>query len=369
MDGSRSRTSRVLIIGLAWLGVILFFSGQNAINNLMHDRPVEFARAFVFEALYWVPWILATPLLFLVARRWPVAGPRWSRGVACHLAFVLVFGLAQSIWYLGARRWAAEAMLGASPEVASRMAGPFSPLLPYMWLTAFYKYWLFLGVYYSFAYYRRYREREVAAVQLEAQLAEAKLHSLEMQLQPHFLFNSLHTVSMLTLEDPAAANKVLARLSSLLRETLEAEEALVTLDRELQFLEQYLAIEQARFSDRLVVDYRVADDARRLLVPRLLLLPLVENAVRHGVSASSDAGLVVIAAEVHADRLVLTIADDGPGFANGHHSGTGLGLRLTRERLARLYPDDHELTIEPVAPTGTRVTIELPANVPEGPGP
>jgi len=353
---------RALFVTVAWLGVTVFFVGQNVINNVMYDRPPDWVRAFVFELLYWIPWMVATPLLLLVARKMPLAGPKWPLHLSGHLAFVAVFGLVQSILYLWSRKWTAVVLFDWSAANAQRLSDPLGPSLPYMWLTAFYKYWLFLGVYYSFSYYRKYRERELAAAQLKGQLTAAKLQSLELQLQPHFLFNSLHTVSMLTLENPSGANQVLAQLSGLLRETLESKDPIVSLDLEMAFLGRYVAIESVRFGDRLQVSYQVSDEARKVAVPRLLLLPLVENAVRHGVSARSEAGRITVRADVVNGFLRVSVEDDGPGYRNGGTSGTGLGLRLTRERLERLYPGQHSVTVSGATPTGTIVTISIPAS-------
>jgi LytS/YehU family sensor histidine kinase len=214
---------------------------------------------------------------------------------------------------------------------------------------------------YCAAYYARYRERELAASQLQGQLAHAQLQALRMQLNPHFLFNALNSISMLVRGGRSAeAVRMLAGLGDLLRGVLEEERPNeVPLREELNFLTRYLAIEQIR-ADRLQVRMEVAPELMDARVPNLILQPLVENAIRHGISRSSAAGLVEIGAWRENGSLLLSVRDDGPGLAAGAEGREGVGLANVRARLARMYGDQQGLEMENAEGGGTRVTLRLP---------
>jgi LytS/YehU family sensor histidine kinase len=199
------------------------------------------------------------------------------------------------------------------------------------------------------------------AARLEMQLVQARLDALVGQLQPHFLFNTLHTISAFVLEDPKQANRMITRLSELLRQSFNRERGpLVTLEEEFELLDHYVAIQEARFGDRLRVTFRVDPRAASAVVPTLLLQPLVENAIRHGVVPNGAVAEIEIAAIREGDRLHLEVRDNGPGL-NGRSRGAGLGLANTRARLLELYGPGHrfELTNAP-APGGAVATIDIP---------
>ena len=215
-------------------------------------------------------------------------------------------------------------------------------------------------------YFLRYRVRreeagnlKAQAAQLQAQLADARLAALRSQLNPHFLFNTLHAVSALVERDPRGVRRMVARLSELLRTSLdEADEPEITLDRELKFSERYLDIMQIRFQGNLQVSLRIEPDVRDALVPNLILQPLVENAVKHGVSKLEEMGRIEIVARRLGERVVLSVRDNGPAFSVAK-SSDGLGLRNTRARLAQLYGAEQSLTLRP-APGGGLVA-EVPS--------
>jgi signal transduction histidine kinase len=235
-------------------------------------------------------------------------------------------------------------------DAYSRVMEIYRRSFPALVITAWWKYWVFMGLYYAFDYHRRFREREVAAAQLETQLATAHLQTLRMQLHPHFLFNALHSAAMLTMIDPEAAHRVLAQLSALLRTTLDRSAAAeVPLSEEIDFMDRYLAIEQIRFQDRLRVDIHADDDALSAVVPNLILQPLVENAVRHGIARRSDARCLTIRGARQNGSLVLEVEDDGPGLPAGWtHTppeGSGVGLANVRSRLERMYGEQARLEL------------------------
>jgi LytS/YehU family sensor histidine kinase len=228
-------------------------------------------------------------------------------------------------------------------------------------------YWVLAGATWGYDYYARYRQGEIHAAQLSTQLAQAQLQALRTQLHPHFLFNTLNAIATLVYRDPEAADQMIARLSDLLRITLEGigvQEA--PLAKEIDFLRGYLEIEQARFGDRLTVDMQIAPEALEARVPYLILQPLVENAIRHGIASHSQPGRVVIYASSDNGSLVLEVRDNGPGLANG--SGTitrkGMGLTNTRSRLEKLYGGRQRFETKTGPNGGFVVTMTFPFKAP-----
>jgi sensor histidine kinase YesM len=203
----------------------------------------------------------------------------------------------------------------------------------------FLHYAMFLAMFNGFFFYREYRRRQVLTSQLETQLARSQLKLLRMQLQPHFLFNTLNTIASLNLHDVKAANRMISRLSDLLRISLaDMGRQEVPLRKEVDFLKRYLEIEQIRFGDRLAVDMDIPPGLLEAHVPNLILQPIVENAVRHGIQRTASPGRITIVARRRGGDLVVEIGDNGPGF-DGHRppASQQLGLSNTRERLAKMY--------------------------------
>jgi LytS/YehU family sensor histidine kinase len=221
-------------------------------------------------------------------------------------------------------------------------------------------YWIVVAATQGYLYYSRYRQGEVRAAQLSAQLAQAQLQALRMQLHPHFLFNTLNAISTLVHKDPEIADRMIARLSDLLRLTLEnigVQE--VRLAKELEFLERYLDIERMRFADRLEVRMQIAPETLDARLPYLILQPLVENAIRHGIAPRSAPGRIEVSAERKDGMLVLTVKDDGPGIAETNPK-KGVGVSSTRARLERLYGAAHRFVLQNGAQGGLIVTLALP---------
>ncbi|HEX2190945.1 MAG TPA: histidine kinase [Longimicrobiaceae bacterium] len=314
----------------------------------------EIAAMAAINFLYWAATFLAA---FWLGRRFPLGRGRWLRHGAIHLAAAALRGAA-----------AIPLTVVANRGILGQRTPPWSHLLPGAYNEAV-LYLLVLGIVHAVQYYERLREREVEAVRLRSSLAEARLQALKTQLNPHFLFNALNSVSTLMHRDVDAAERVLARLSEVLRMTLQDRDAQeVPLRRELALLEPYLEIEQTRFSDRLRVVSRIDPEALDALVPHLMLQPLVENAIRHGISPRAGPGTVEVVAELVDGGVVLTVLDDGVGVGAGNGGGTGVGLSNTRDRLRHLYGDAGALVVEPAPGGGTRVTVSLPLRTSDGGG-
>jgi LytS/YehU family sensor histidine kinase len=223
-------------------------------------------------------------------------------------------------------------------------------------------YWAIAGLSHALLYYRESRERALRAAQLETKLIEAQMRTLQQQLQPHFLFNTLHAISALMHRDVDAADRTLIRLSDLLRMTLEnLGEQQVTLKTELDFLTKYLEIEQTRFADRLTVQFDVQPEALDVLVPTLLVQPLVENAIKHGIARKKGPGHINVTAHAAHDKLCIEVRDDGVGLSDTALNALqkGIGVSTTRARLQHQYGADYRFEFHRLA-QGLAVLVAVP---------
>jgi LytS/YehU family sensor histidine kinase len=224
-------------------------------------------------------------------------------------------------------------------------------------------YWAIAGVYSAVKYHGEAQERTLKASRLDAQLAEAQLQALQRQLHPHFLFNTLNAISALMHRDVEAADQMLSRLSDLLRIALDQRgQQEVALKDELEFLQKYLEIEQARFGDRLTVEFSIDPETLDAQVPNLILQPLVENSIRHAVAVRIEPGHIAVKARRVEGVLELSVRDNGPGMPPGRLASParGLGLSNTRSRLERLYGAAQHLTFAEPPGGGLIVTVSLP---------
>ena len=354
----------------AWLAIIAFWTlfgvleSTNAYLNMgARGIPLSPVRALVGNMPWWLLWaVLTAPILFL-ARRVRIGSAPTTVAVGVHLVASVVVaavhvGVVGTLFY-HTHGW--RVMPSAWAQVRAIAAG----YLPLEVLT----YWLVLGGYYAFEYHRRYRAGELAAArhelraaQLESQMSEARLAMLRMELNPHFLFNALNAISgLVRRREHDDAVRMLAVLGDLLRQTLARDGAAeVPLERELELLGRYLELERLRFRDRLAIEIDAAPAVRAAAVPPLILQPLVENAVRHGVARRPGAGLVRVRARRAGDALELVVQDSGAGFPLRHPPREGVGLANTRARLAQLYGERGELHLDNAPGGGAQVTVRLP---------
>lgn len=290
-------------------------------------------------------WAAVTAIAVWITRKFPIGQTPLGRTLLIHFAAGLVLPPIRLVLYVQAWEIAGTELWG----------------IPFTFAENYVVYLAMLGVVHAVYYSQRFRDRQVAAHRLEAELSTAQLHILKTQLHPHFLFNTLNGISSLMYSDVRAADRMLSQLAELLRHSLSAFHAQkVTLQRELDFLLPYLEIEQARLGDRLTVELEIASRLELALVPHLILQPLAENAVRHGISTRPAGGCLQVRVEVRNERLCLEVSDDGPGSGQPSPSaGQGVGLSNTRARLASLYGEDHEFRIED-GPEGFTIHIELP---------
>jgi two-component system, LytTR family, sensor kinase len=344
---------RWLLIFLGFNAIAAFFIGQTLATRMLRGSQVNVFNAAAAELAYWYIWFPLLPLVFYTARTRRFEPGQRGRAVLSHVMVGLFCGLIHAWLYLR--------FLGVIDPLPPGTPNP-GAFLFYV-LTAFWKYFVFIGIYYAFLYYRRSRESQVRAAQLETHLAQARLGALRSQLHPHFLFNTLHAVSMLNFTDVDAANRILTRLGDLLRLTLaRSSDQEITLARELEMLRPYCDIEQTRFQDRMEVRFDIDDDALNALVPTLVLQPLVENAIRHGIAKRPEGGTIEIAARVHGGQLQLSVQDDGRGLPADWDPDTDqrVGLSNTRARLRELYGDQQSFELHNRPEGGLRVAIALP---------
>lgn len=330
-----------------WTGVGLLFSTQ----TYLLTPGGTWTAAMRSTMPRWYVWGLLVPLIAIADRRLLRNRPLPSR-LVFHIPLGVSFtSIAVTL------RYVTETFIsgaGPGPAVAFFVKSAYWDLLIYG---------LIVGVHIAWDLAAEAQHRGLREAQLEAHLAEARFRTLQAQLHPHFLFNALNTISAYTETEPRIARQMMARLGDLLRRSLDhADQREVPLREELAFLEHYVAIERLRFEDRLAVEIRVAEEAQAALVPALLLQPLVENAIRHGINAQMRGGRILIAARRDAQRLCLLIEDDGgglpPGWGLEDHGG--VGLRNTTQRLEELYGADHEFRIGGEPGRGVRVSITLP---------
>jgi len=348
--------------------VALIVSAQIYASAEAQGRRAEFGRIAIFQLAVWGAWAVLTPLVAGVTRRWPIRGDGIFRCLAIHAL-------------LGAGLLAAKVLLDISvttglrpPQAPPPGPPPPPPAGPPSLLGMIViglgpnlaVYVAIVGVCHAIDYYRKYRQRELDASKLEAQLAGARLQVLEMQLRPHFLFNTLNAISTLVRSDPDAAERMIASLGDLLRAVLHRSGAQeVALADEMGLIDRYLDIARMRYRDRLTIEMDVAESAGQVLVPTLILQPLVENAIEHGVARRAGPGRIRIRAALDASMLRLSVADDGPGLPpGGLATEGGIGLINTRERLRALYGDAARIEIASPVDGGTSVTLEIPVRCP-----
>jgi signal transduction histidine kinase len=305
-------------------------------------------------------WGMLSPLIFLLARRFELR-KHFPRNVLIHLgASVVLSGFVISaasplVWYLGYPN------LARNPTLAILWRNnAFSAYYFHQGLTI---YWTTLVVAHALYYYRGLRKREAETARLTAQLAQAQLQALKMQIHPHFLFNTLNSIAALLHKDVEAADRMIARLGDFLRLTLKSSDAqTVAFEQELEFLKCYLDIEHIRFQDRLTVEMDIDPHALKATVPNLILQPIVENAVRHGVARQTSHGHITIRARREGERLIMTVADNGPGL-KAQSNGSGIGISNTCARLEQFYGSDFSFQIANSTERGAGVTLDVPAFV------
>jgi hypothetical protein len=336
---NRRPIGRVLIWALIWTVVVLVFVSQNIVSDMSAGRPIRWFGSILEEVLYWLPFVAFTPLFAFMASRFPIepgaSHADRTRTVVRHAAAAVTFAILQP-WLADILiNFAARASFGPHSDQTFRIAASLDRSYPAQVITALWKYVIIIAVITATRYHRITNESRVRAAELERQLAESQLGALKAQLHPHFLFNALNSAAMLARVDPERAQTLLLELAELFRLTLASSSILdVPLRTELDFLDRYLGIERIRFEDRLIVNFAIAEHTSELLVPSLILQPLIENSIRHGLARKRDALHLTVRSRVEGGQLILEVQDDGDGLAgNGLRPAFGIGLSNVEQRL------------------------------------
>src|ERR1051325_2248334 len=345
-----------MIVSAAWIVPAVFAVINRLAQAWLQGWEPATARELLFQFGDWLLYAFLTPFVFAISKRWPLARPRPGRRIAFHLFMSIVFCVA----------WAT---CGQVLRMLLMQRGP-SLRTGVEWLS-----WIFItlpfgvavylcvvGIEHATRYYFDAREREVQIARLSEQLSGARFAALQAQLNPHFLFNTLNTIAVLVRDnDREGAVSIVEHLSELLRRTLSRHQANeVTFGEELDLVRQYVAIEQARFSDRLRPEFNIPNTLLTAAVPSFALQQLVENAIRHGIAKDSDAGLLIVTAVPSGDVLEITVVNDGMSIDPAAPIPPGHGIDNTRERLRALYGDKASLEIIPRAEGGTIATLRIP---------
>jgi len=332
----------------AWVVVTLY----TAVQAYLYPAVVgggHWWRALVTNAVVYAPWMLVIPLVDAILEAHPIERRNWLRRLLVHA----VLGLAVTL------------ILFVPAQLLLRALGihgnyPLSSLLVWGVQSMYPTYWLIVLALAALHSYRQFQEARVQAMALRASLSEARLEALSAQLEPHFLFNALNSVSSLMLEDPRAAQSMLARLGELLRATLRTDRnQRISLADEVEVLRMYLDIERVRHEDRIEVRLDVPPECEETRVPPFLLQPLVENAFRHGLGGREQGGRVWVRAARQGTSLRIEVGDDGEG-ADSSALQEGVGLSNTRSRLQQLYGAEASLAIESAPQRGFSAVITLP---------
>ncbi len=352
---------------LMTLGFLVFASYRCSVTILFFVGRFEsfpdFSGEVLSEFLSWIVLLALMPLILWFARRLVPGKKRIIRFVLSHAAIMVFVG------YLHTYLWKVFEFSFQEPFMPMAKMMLLEPRVVLMWtgvLNNCYKYVFLVGGYYLLLQLRDSRnaererhELELKTSELEAQLVQAQLLTLRQQLDPHFLFNALNSISVLIKDQPANAKKMLLHLSKLLRSTLMTDrKSFVILKDEISFLERYLEIEKMRFGDQLIIEFSINTMTESIQVPSMIMQPLVENAIRHGIAASSSANLIRIEALVEGDQLCLTVFDNGRGPSDDYKRG--IGLENVCKRLQAHYSDQAQFDLVHVAGQGTFATLQLP---------
>lgn len=340
-----------------WTIVALFFSTQVYVMYYAENRPIRYAQGLLIQASACYLWAIATPLVLWLSRRFSIERNNWLRRSLLHL----LFSLALVSVLLAGHFVAIMLLMGRAGQITPFRVFGFLYNNLDRWLLI---YWFILLMSHAFNYYNSYRKGELKASELRTQLVQSQLEALKMQVHPHFLFNTLHSISALLSKDTERARRMITRLGDFLRLTLENSGSMeVTLQQEIEFLNGYLEIERIRFQDRLTTDIRVDPEVLDVRVPNLILQPIVENAMRHAIGNSSSGRVEIVAAPWNG-VVRIEVKDNGPGIDVDRmleaRRGKGLGLANTQARLVGLYGDAARFELKNDPAGGLLVTIEIP---------
>jgi two-component system, LytTR family, sensor kinase len=365
---SERRTSAVSRFARSWWGLAIIGALVSTTAGILFALPAFGTDRWhnelrIYLAQFW-SWALLTPAIVWLDQRLPYAGKALGRRLSAHILASLFF--TEIYFYLFTT---IRALFGVTPWSSLSPSRIFSPSVIGWQLWCWLIYWVILGGIQAYQYYQRYMNSELRLERLEHSYSEARLNALRMQLDPHFLFNALNTISSHVERDPKLTRRMIEHLGDLLRMSLESKDRQeVPLAEELAFLEHYLEIQKIRFGDQLRVVMDVAPEVKYAAVPSMFIQPLVENAIRHGISRRAAGGTLIVRAKPLGDRLEIRVLDDGVGLPLGWtlEGSEGLGLSITRQRIAGIHPNGaSRFVVKNRAEGGTEVEVSLPLRLGE----
>jgi len=342
-----------------WIAAILLWSALGLLFALHGISSPNWHQQLLASLTFWWAWGLVTPLIFWTDARLPFQEKQLGMRILAHLPVSIVLTLLYTyLWdvmiaAVGLNPWSSLSAKGFIASVSNEG-------VLWKWLV----YWVIFGARQTFRYYEHYLASELRLEKMERSFSQARLNALRMQLDPHFLFNALNTISSQVERNPRLARTMIEHLGDLLRLSLEARDKQeVPLVEELAFLDHYVAIQKIRFAENLRIEIQVAPEVKYALVPCLIVQPLVENAIRHGISKRASGGTVTVIAQRGINQVEIRVADDGVGLPPGWtlETSSGVGLSVTRERIVGLHPDGNSrFSVRPRTGGGTEVEISLP---------
>jgi signal transduction histidine kinase len=350
--------SRWTLFAAFWTLIGLSFAVHFFLNSSKAGQTISWSEAVTFSLGDWYVFAILSIPVAKLARRFPFERRTWGRVLFLHVIYSVLFSFA----YMFLRAIAGEVQSLFNTNAAVPFARAF-PLLAKTFQYNIWVYWVILAVCNAFGYYEKFHERELRASELEKRLAQARLQALQSQMNPHFLFNTLHTISALMHKDVDAADRMVMKLSDLLRLALaNTDTHEVPLKQELDFLSRYLEIEKTRFRERLSVEMEIAEETLSARVPNLVLQPLVENAIRHGIEKHARPGKITLRAHKRNGDLEMEVQDNGDGIRvrSGEKKREGIGLSNTRSRLEHLYGERQQFELQNLDSGGFLARVVIP---------
>lgn len=344
-----------------WISIAFFFSVLALFSNVQArpERRISRENIVLWQAIIYC-WAILFPFIIWFAAKFRIERGNWQRTVPIQLFAAFLFVFAHAVLYVLFTYLYRSLFLNQEIQILESIGKH----ILVNWLLDATMYFGILSAVTARDYSRRFQEEKLKSSELRAALADSRLRALKMQLHPHFLFNTLNSISTLMHEDVRAADEMVARLGDFLRLTLEnSGEQVVTLAQEMNFINCYLEIESVRFGNRLKLKREIQPETLQAQVPNLILQPLIENAIKHGISRRIRPGKIIIRAQNCGENLQLQIEDDGPGLQNGSGESSGIGLANTRARLLSLYGEKHRITISPAGSQGLIVNLEIPFKI------
>ena len=347
---------RIPVFVVGWSAVGIAFAAQHYLKSADLGEAVAWNLALAGALADWYVFALLSIPTCWLAQKFPLTGTHWRLKIALHSVACALFSLLWILVRVGLAHWITPNHSGGKPV---------GDLLRFALVATFFfnvlVYWVIVTAVHALAYYHSLRERETRVLELEHRLTTARLHALQMELNPHFLFNALNGISTLMYRDVDAADSMLLKLAALLRHALDhSGRQKVPLEEELEFIGKYLDLEQMRFGSRLTVERDIDPEALEASVPNLLLQPLVENAIKHGFEPQSRPGTIRIRARVVGERLRLEVEDNGKGLSSLQPVREGVGTANSKARLAQLYGANASLALERGTEGGVRAVVEMP---------